>query len=47
MWGGMQLGQVFGDGEYEIVSSAPIGKGTGGTVYVPGRPRSLPPYLPP
>ena len=34
MWGGMQLGQVFGDGEYEIVSSAPIGKGSGGTVYV-------------
>lgn len=33
MWGGMQSGQVFGDGEYEIVSSAPIGKGSGGTVY--------------
>ena len=33
MWGGMQTGQVFGDGEYEIVSSAPIGRGTGGTVY--------------
>lgn len=34
MWGGMRLGQAFGDGEYEIVSSAPIGKGSGGTVYV-------------
>eukprot|EP01046_Picozoa_sp_COSAG06_P010796 COSAG06_NODE_597_length_13926_cov_11.086497_12_plen_369_part_01 len=34
MWGGgMQTGQVFGDGAYEIVSGAPIGKGTGGTVY--------------
>ena len=33
MWGAMQSGQVFGEGEYEIVSSAPIGKGSGGTVY--------------
>ena len=33
MWGGMTPGRVFGEGAYEIVSGAPIGKGSGGTVY--------------
>ena len=33
MWGGMQPGRLFGEGAYAIVSGAPIGKGTGGTVY--------------